>query len=97
MKAKFVLPLVSCALATALLTSSASAADPQNPYIHRETSGSWTNVEFNDGICHYYYSFNAYDQNTKLNRYGDCSHIVIGPNGQPMRRIAEAPVVVPMR
>ena len=57
--------------------------------------GSWTNAEYNDGICHYRYSHNTYDGETHVNRYGDCSHIAIGPNGEaiplPAMPIAVAP------
>jgi opacity protein-like surface antigen len=82
---------VGCLLATALV-SVASAADWRQPYIYRETSGSWTNVEYNDGTCHYYYSFNSYDQNMKINRYGDCSHVTIGPDGVARPVVFMAPV-----
>src|SRR6476620_6231143 len=82
---------VGCLLATALV-SVASAADWRQPYIYRETSGSWTNVEYNDGTCHYYYSFNSYDQNMKINRYGDCSHVAIGPDGVARPVVFMAPV-----
>src|SRR5262245_44489401 len=82
---------VGCFLATALV-SVASAADWRQPYIYRETSGSWTNVEYNDGTCHYYYSFNSYDQNMKINRYGDCSHVAIGPDGVARPVVFMAPV-----
>jgi hypothetical protein len=66
-------------LAGATLISTVAAADQQ--YFNRWTNGSWTNVEYNDGVCHYYYSYNSYDQNMKVNRYGDCSHVAIGPDG----------------
>jgi opacity protein-like surface antigen len=80
-----------CLLTTALI-SAAAAADWRQPYIYREMSGSWTNVEYDDGNCHYYYSFNSYDQNMKINRYGDCSHVAIGPDGVA-RPVFMAPVV----
>lgn len=77
--------LLGCALVgTVALSAPAAAADLNNPYIHRESSGSWTNVEYNDGVCHYYYSHNSYDNETNLNKYGDCSHLAIGPNGVAM-------------
>ena len=60
------------------------------------SSAAWTNVEYNDGVCHYYYSYNSYDQNMKLNRYGDCSHVAIGPDGNPTPVYA-GPVVVRQR
>ena len=70
-----------CALGALSLASAANAA----PFYHRYTDGSWTNAEYNDGICHYSYSHNAYDGETHVNRYGDCSQIAIGPNGEAMR------------
>ena len=85
--------LALSALAGATLVSTAAAADWRQPYFHRETSGSWTNVEYNDGVCHYYYSYNAYDQNMKVNRYGDCSHVAIGPDGNATPVYA-GPVVI---
>ena len=99
MRANFALSSIAGVLVNATLVSVSPAADWNNPYFYRETSGSWTNVEYNDGVCHYYYSYNAYDQNMKLNRYGDCSHVAIGPDGVAAR-IYTAPVVgraVPLR
>jgi hypothetical protein len=78
MRRYFVLSLGS-ALAGAMLVSAAAA----DPYFRREQYGSWTNVEYNDGVCQYYYSYNSYDQTMKLNRYGDCTHIAITPDGNP--------------
>ncbi|HEX5212920.1 MAG TPA: hypothetical protein VFW22_14440 [Pseudolabrys sp.] len=79
-----------CALGALSLASAANAA----PFYHRYTDGSWTNAEYNDGICHYSYSHNAYDGETHVNRYGDCSQIAIGPNGEAMRMNA-MPVAPP--
>lgn len=62
--------------------ASFSAAASADPYFNRYTDGSWTNAEYSDGICHYYYSHNSYDGETHVNRYGDCSGIAIGPNGE---------------
>ncbi len=76
--------LGGCALTGAVLYSPAAMADWRNPYFHRETNGSWTNVEYNDGVCHYSFSHNSYDQETHLNRWGDCSRLAIGPNGEAM-------------
>ena len=73
-----------CALSAVSLASAANAA----PYYHRYTDGSWTNAEFNDGTCHFYDSHNAYDNQTHINRYGDCSQIAIGPNGEAMPLMA---------
>ncbi len=68
-----------CAIAGAAFYSAATSADS---YYHRSTEGSWTNVEYNDGACHYYFSHDSYDGERHLNRYGDCSRIAIGPNGE---------------
>lgn len=75
------LSMLGCALAGAISSSSPAAANWHKPYIYRETSGSWTNVQYDDGICHYYYSHNSYDNKTNMNKSGDCSHVAIGPDG----------------
>jgi hypothetical protein len=80
-----------CALAGALSLSAAANADP---YYHRYNDGSWTNAEFNDGSCHFYYSHNSYDNQTNVNRYGDCSQIAVGPNGEAVQLNA-MPMVPP--
>ena len=64
--------------AAASMSTTASA----ETYYHRYNDGSWTNAEYNDGTCHFYYSHNSWDNETKVNRYGDCSHIAIGPDGR---------------
>jgi hypothetical protein len=77
------LSMASCMMAGAILVSVPAAADWHRPYIHRETSGSWTNSEYDDGVCRIYYSHNDYDNNTKIDRRGDCSHVIIDPDGTP--------------
>lgn len=79
-----------CALGAVSLSAAASA----DPYYHRYTDGSWTNAEYNDGSCHFYYSHNGYDNETHVNRYGDCSQIAIGPNGEAVT-LMTAPVAIP--
>jgi hypothetical protein len=77
----------------ALGAASLSAASAE-PYYHRYTDGSWTNAEYSDGICHYYFSHNSYDDETHVNRYGDCSQIAIGPNGEAVPLMA-VPAMAP--
>ena len=79
-------------LAGAMLVSAAAA----DPYFRRVQNGSWTNVEYNGRRCRDDYFHNSYDQNMKLNRYGDCSHVAIGPYGNPTPVYA-GPVVVRQR
>jgi hypothetical protein len=93
MHSKLMLSIAGCALA-GVMCSTAASADWRNPYVYRETSGTWTNVEYNDGLCHYYYSHNAYDDNTKLNKYGDCSQVVIGADGAAVPVSASPAVVI---
>jgi hypothetical protein len=83
-----------CALAAVAIYATSASADP---CFYRDTSGTWTDVEYNDGNCHYYYEHNAYDGETHVNRYGNCASIAIGPNGEAMPIVQAAPVVVPMR
>lgn len=73
--------LTACVLGGAALYASPALADWHSPYFHRETHDEWTNVEYNDGVCHYKYSHNAEDGETHVNRWGDCSRVAIGPNG----------------
>ena len=91
MRRNFTLAVGICALA--LGWSAAANAD----YFNRYTNGSWTNAEFNNGACQYYYSFNAQSGETHVNRYGNCSQVAIGPDGRPVPVVPTARVVVPGR
>jgi hypothetical protein len=84
MRSYFMISMVGCTLACAASISAPAMADWHSPYVHRETSGSWTNIEFDDGVCHIYFAHNSYDNNTKVERRGDCSRVVIGPDGMPV-------------
>jgi len=81
MRANLMVSVLGCALAGAITASTAAMADWHSPYFYRETNGSWTNVTYDDGICRYRYSHNTYDNQTYLNKYGDCSRIAVGPDG----------------
>lgn len=71
-------------------------ATPAAAYYYRNTDGSWTNSEYSDGGCRIYYSHNAYDGETHVNRYGNCSNVAIGPDGRAMQVVpAPGAVVVP--
>jgi hypothetical protein len=93
MRSRLILSLAGFCILAGAVYSSAAFADP---YFYRGTSGSWTNAEYNDGACHYYYSHNAYDGATNVNKYGDCSRVSIGPDGTaiPIVTIPSAGVVV---
>ena len=81
MRLNFTFPLLGYTLAGVISAASPATADWHSPYIYRETSGSWTNVQYDDGVCHYYYSHNTYDNYTSLNKSGDCSRVAIDPDG----------------
>ncbi len=72
-------------IAAGIAMGSPALADWNNPYVYRESHGDWTNVEYNDGTCHYRYSRNAWDHSTDLHRWGDCSRVAIGPDGTATR------------
>ena len=94
MRSYLAMTLFGGALAGAALSLPAAAADWFNPHIYSESHGSWTNVEYDDGTCHYKYSYDASDEQTNVNRWGDCSRVSIGPGGQPVRLIAvPAPLI----
>jgi hypothetical protein len=88
--------LAGCVLTGATLYSPPAVADWHSPHFYRETNGTWTNAEYDDGVCHYKYSHNSWDQETHLNRWGDCSRVAIGPSGEATPVYAvPVPVVVP--
>ncbi|HMF26260.1 MAG TPA: hypothetical protein VKG24_29635 [Pseudolabrys sp.] len=91
MRLNVTVTMLGCALAATISASSSAMADWHTPNFYRQTNGTWTNIHYDDGICSYYYSHNSYDNQTNLNKYGDCSGIAIGPDGSPMP-IAVAPV-----
>jgi len=86
------LVMAGCVAAGLTVCSSAAMADWNNPYVYRESHGDWTNVEYNDGICHYRYSYNVADEQTDLDRWGDCSHVAIRPDGTAVPIVAVPPV-----
>jgi hypothetical protein len=83
MRLHVTIAMLGCALSGVMLLSSPAAANWHSPNIYRNTSGTWTDIEYDDGVCHYKYSHNAYDNETHVNRSGDCSRVAIGPSGVP--------------
>ena len=84
MRLNFTAAVLGCALAGAVSAPSSALADQHSPNFSRYTEGTWTNIQYDDGVCHYYYSHNSYDGQTNLNKYGDCSRVSIAPDGTPM-------------
>jgi hypothetical protein len=91
MRTRFTLAIGICALACSW--SAAASAE----YFNRYTFGNWTNAQYNDGVCQYYYSFNAQSGETHVNRYGNCSQVAIGPDGRPIPVVPTAQLVLPPR
>ena len=90
MRTRITLALGICALAVGW-SASANAE-----YFNRYQSGDWTNAEYDGGGCHYFFSVNRQSGESHVNRYGNCSRIVIGPGGQPMPAMPMAQVVEPL-
>ena len=90
MRTRITLALGICALAVGW-SASANAE-----YFNRYPSGDWTNAEYDGGGCHYFFSVNRQSGESHVNRYGNCSRIVIGPGGQPMPAMPMAQVVEPL-
>ncbi|HXZ47131.1 MAG TPA: hypothetical protein VEH02_10435 [Pseudolabrys sp.] len=84
MRLNFTAAVLGCALAGTLSASLSAWAEWHSPNFSRQTDGTWTNIHYDDGVCNYYYSHNSYDNQTNLNKYGDCSRVAIGPDGTPM-------------
>jgi hypothetical protein len=89
--------MAGCALAGVTFFSSAAVAQWHTPSIYHEAHDGWTNVSYDDGVCRYKFTRNAYDQQTHVDRWGDCSHIVIGADGSaiPVQAMAPAIYVAP--
>ncbi len=85
--------LTKLALGVCALTLAWSAA-ANAEYFNRYDDGNWTNAEYEGGGCHYYYSINNQSGESHVNRYGDCSNVVIGPGGRPMPVVQVVPVPV---
>lgn len=86
---------VKLALGVCALAAGWSAA-ANAEYFNRYQSGDWTNAEYDGGGCHYFYSVNNSTGESHVNRYGNCSRIVIGPDGRPMPVMPMAQIVRPM-
>ena len=85
MRASFVVSL----LTGVTLCSVASANSWHSPQIWEETNGSYSNYKYDDGLCQYSYTYNNFEKRAQVNRYGDCEHIVIGPDGHVLRSETE--------
>jgi len=85
MRASFALSLlVGAAVGSTAVSLPASADSWHQPQVFEDTNGSYTNYKYDDGLCQYYYSYNNFDRHAQVNRYGDCDHLVIGPDGHVM-------------
>ena len=86
-------PRLTLAIGICVLTFGWSAA-ANAEYFNRYTFGTWMNAAYNDGVCQYYYSFITQTGETHLNRYGNCSQVMIAPDGRPFP-VPTAQVIVP--
>ena len=68
----------------ALLSVPAFAASWHSPNVYEESNGDYTNYSYDDGLCHYTYNSNRYENRANANRYGNCDHLMIGPDGRVM-------------
>jgi hypothetical protein len=88
MYARFALSLLA---GVTLLSMPAFANSWHRPEIYEETHGDYSNYRYDDGLCQYRYYYNAYEQHAEVNKYGDCDHIMIGPDGHVIPSEMEAP------
>jgi hypothetical protein len=80
MRASF---LVSTMLAgLALCSAPAWANSWHHPNVYEESNGEYTNYTYDDGLCRYTYNANRYENRAQASRYGDCAHLMIGPDGR---------------
>jgi hypothetical protein len=79
MRASF---LVSMLSGVALFSAPAFAYTYHTPNIYEESNGEYTNYSYDDGLCHYTFNSNRYENHANATRNGDCAHLLIGPDGR---------------
>lgn len=72
-----------------LCSAPAFANSWHRPNVWEESNSSYTNYTYDDGLCQYRYSYNAYERHAQASRYGDCSHLMIGPDGRVLQTTYE--------
>jgi hypothetical protein len=70
-----------------LLASPAMANSWHHPNVFEESNGGYMNYSYDDGICHYTYWYSEWEKHAQASRYGDCSHLVVGPDGRVMSTV----------
>ena len=65
----------------AMCSTQAFANSWHSPTVYEETNSSYSNYSYDDGLCQYRYSYNTFEKHVQASRYGDCAHLIIGPDG----------------
>jgi hypothetical protein len=90
MRDKIALSLIGgFVLSLAPVASTAWANSWHSPEVYEESNGGYTNYTYDDGLCRYTYWANSYEHRADASRNGDCSHLMIGPDGRVMRQDQE--------
>jgi hypothetical protein len=82
MRATSILALLA---GVAMCSTPALANSWHSPTIYEETNSSYSNYSYDDGLCQYRYSYNSFEKHAQASRYGDCDHLIIGPDGHVMQ------------
>jgi hypothetical protein len=72
-------------LAVVLCAAPAFANSWHAPNVYEESNGDYTNYTYDDGLCRYTYNYNQWEKHAQASRYGECAHLVIGPDGRVLR------------
>jgi hypothetical protein len=72
-------------LSLAPVAATAWANSWHTPEVYEESNNGYTNYSYDDGLCHYTYWSSSSEHRADASRNGDCSHIMIGPDGRVMR------------
>jgi hypothetical protein len=70
-----------------LFASSAMANSWHRPNVFEESNNGYMNYSYDDGLCHYTYWYSQYEKHAQASRYGDCAHLVLGPDGRVMSTV----------
>jgi hypothetical protein len=71
-------------LSLAPVATTAWANSWHTPEVYEESNGGYTNYTYDDGLCRYHYWSSSFEHRADASRNGDCSHLVIGPDGRVM-------------
>jgi hypothetical protein len=88
MRATSILGLLAAAT---MFAAPASANSWHSPTVYEETNSDYSKYSYDDGLCQYRYYYNTFEKHAQASRYGDCTHLIIGPDGHVLQSAIGGP------